>query len=149
MDREWPHGALAGNPVRACGHQRGRARCRAHRVHPARTRRHIHDGPTVDVGARDAAVRLSIPVDVFPSFKPPFTESRVLVSPAGEVWIPRAGRADAQWILIDVVGRDGQLRRQVRLPAGRQIVGFGTTARYIAARDEFDLYWLERVPLAR
>lgn len=88
-----------------------------------------------------------IPDDVFPRFKPPFTESRVLVSPAGDVWIPRAGAWDAPWTLVDVVGRDGTLRRHIRMPANTRVVGFGRAAVYVSVKDEFDLQTLERIPL--
>lgn len=99
-------------------------------------------------GSRDPAIRASIPDDVFPPYKPPFTVSRVLLSPAGELWIPRVGPWDATANVIDVVGRDGKLVRRVRLAANRRVVGFGASAVYVAARDDVDLQWLERVPLA-
>lgn len=97
----------------------------------------------------DAALRQRIPDDVFPPWKPPFVARRVLVSPGGDVWIPRTASRDAEWSVIDVVGRDGRLRRQIRIPVGRSVVGFGRSAVYVSAKDEYDLQWLERIPLAR
>jgi hypothetical protein len=97
----------------------------------------------------DAAVRRRIPDDVFPPRKPPFVAVRLLVSPEGEVWIPRTAAWDAESSVVDVVGRDGRLRRQIRLPANRRIVAFGRAAVYVAAIDDDDLEWLERVPLVR
>jgi hypothetical protein len=97
----------------------------------------------------DAAVRRRIPDDVFPPRKPPFVAVRLLVSPEGDVWIPRSAAWDAESSVVDVVGRDGRLRRQIRLPANRRIVAFGRAAVYVAAIDDDDLEWLERVPLVR
>jgi hypothetical protein len=97
--------------------------------------------------APDPELRRQIPDDVFPRFKPPFIERRVLVSPAGEVWIPRAGRWNATSDIIDIVDPESRLVRRVHLPTGHRVVGFGSRAIYLAARDEFDLQWLERIPL--
>jgi hypothetical protein len=106
-------------------------------------------GPTPATGRVpvDPELRSRIPDDVFPPYKPPFIESRVLIAPTGEVWIPRAAAWDATSTILDVVGRDGRLRSQVRVPANRRVVGFGRSAVYVAAKDEFDLQWLERFPL--
>lgn len=98
-------------------------------------------------GSRDPQIRRQIPDDVFPPYKPPFTESRVLVSPAGEVWIPRAAPWDAERTIVDVVGRDATLRRHVSIPANTRIIGFGPAAVYVAVTDENDLQWLERIAL--
>jgi hypothetical protein len=103
-------------------------------------------GPPETRPSREPAVRLRIPDDVFPPYKPPFTASRVLVSPAGDVWIPRAAAWNAEWRTVDVVGRDARLRRHVRVPAGTRIVGFGGAAVYVAVTDAYDLQWLERIP---
>jgi hypothetical protein len=101
-------------------------------------------GPPQARGTRDPQLRQRIPDDVFPPYKPPFTESRMLVSPAGEVWIPRAAPWDAEQTIVDVVGRDAILRRHVTVPANTRIVGFGRGAVYVAVTDEYDLQWLER-----
>jgi hypothetical protein len=95
----------------------------------------------------DPELRQRIPDEVFPPFKPPIVVSRVLVSPAGEVWIPRAGPWDAEWSIIDVVDRDGRPLRHIRLPARQRLVGFGRNTLYIAVTDDDDLQWLERIPL--
>lgn len=96
-------------------------------------------------GSRDPQLRQRIPDDVFPPYKPPFTESRVLVSPAGEVWIPRAAPWNAEQTIVDVAGRDAILRRHITIPANTRVVGFGRGAVYVAVTDEYDLQWLERI----
>jgi hypothetical protein len=102
-------------------------------------------GPPQARRSRDPQLRQSIPDDVFPPYKPPFTESRVLVSPAGEVWIPRAAPWNAEQTIVDVAGRDAILRRHVTVPANTRIVGFGRGTVYVAVTDEYDLQWLERI----
>lgn len=104
-------------------------------------------GPPQARGSRDPQIRRQIPDDVFPPFKPPFTESRVLVSPAGEVWIPRASPWNAERTIVDVVGRDAILRRHVSIPVNTRVVGFGRGVMFVAVTDEDDLQWLERIPL--
>jgi hypothetical protein len=45
---------------------------------------------------------------------------------------------------FDVFDGEGAKRGELRLPAGRQIVGFGDGTVYLARIDEDDLQWLER-----
>ncbi len=79
---------------------------------------------------------------------PPFRPDRARISPSGELWVQR-------WLhpgdgpLFDVFDGTGVKQGSVRLPRGRRIVGWGTTADgdpavYLVRADEFDLNWLER-----
>jgi len=79
---------------------------------------------------------------------PPFQPDRALVSPWGALWVER-------WLptgenpQLDVFDEDGVKLGTVALPAGRRLIGFGSTARgepalYLVRTDEFDLRWLER-----
>ncbi len=79
----------------------------------------------------------------WPHAKPPFVASGVRITPEGDAWVRRSVAAgDAP--IFDVFGADGQLKEQVTLPVGREVVGFGPAHVYVVLRDEFDLQWLER-----
>ncbi|MCZ6915629.1 MAG: hypothetical protein O7I93_02530 [Gemmatimonadetes bacterium] len=80
----------------------------------------------------------------FPDVKPPFQSTGTRVTPDGEVWVRRHQRHDAERPLYDVFDAGGELIKQVRLPAGRTIVGFGRGVVYAVSVDEDDLQWLER-----
>ena len=45
---------------------------------------------------------------------------------------------------FDVFDENGQKQGELKLPAGRQLVGFGDGTVYLARIDEDDLQWLER-----
>lgn len=83
------------------------------------------------------------PKDVdWAEFKPPFLN--VTVSPEGELWVLRSQPAGARGALYDVFDGRGEHIRQVRLPEGRRLVGFGKRALYAVYKDADDLEWLER-----
>ena len=79
----------------------------------------------------------------WPEVKPAFVAQGVWVTPEGDAWVQRSVPA-GEPAVIDVFGPDANLKRQVVLPAGRQIVGFGRGAVYLIETDEFGLQWLER-----
>jgi hypothetical protein len=84
------------------------------------------------------------PKDVdWAEYKPPFASS-VAVTPEGELWVPRSQPAGAKGPLYDVFDSRGGLVRQVRLPEGRRLVGFGRGTLYAVHKDADDLEWLER-----
>lgn len=78
----------------------------------------------------------------WPDTKPPFVANDVFVAPDGSTWIRRSVAAGDQ-PLFDVFDDRTNFVGQVVLPAGRRVVGFGRDVVYLAARDEFDLEWLE------
>ena len=80
----------------------------------------------------------------FPDYMPPFGTSAVRITPDGEVWVQRTQPSSEQRPLFDVFDESGNRVRQVRLPAGRELVGFGSRWVYAVAVDEDDLQWLER-----
>jgi hypothetical protein len=85
------------------------------------------------------------PKDVdWAEFKPPFTPGGVTVTPEGELWVPASQPAGAQGALYDVFDGRGERVRQVRLPEGRRLVGFGQGTLYAVHKDADDLEWLER-----
>ena len=51
--------------------------------------------------------------------------------------------------LFDVFDEQANLVGQVILPEQRRVVAFGRDVVYVAARDEFDLEWLEQYQLPR
>ncbi len=82
----------------------------------------------------------------WPKTKPPFPANAVWISPNGDAWVERympAGTPES----FDVFGPDGNLKGRVVLPAGRELVGFGTDSVFIVRRDEVDFQWLERYAL--
>jgi hypothetical protein len=85
------------------------------------------------------------PKDVdWAEFKPPFTPGGVTVTPEGELWVPASQPAGAKGALYDVFDGRGERVRQVRLPEGRRLVGFGQGTLYAVHKDADDLEWLER-----
>ena len=80
----------------------------------------------------------------FPDYKPPFPVSGVRATPDGQIWVQRYQRHDEDRALFDVFNERGELVKQVRLPAGRRLVGFGDGVLYAVMTDEDDLQWLER-----
>jgi hypothetical protein len=83
----------------------------------------------------------------WPTHKPAFETTGVYATPAGEIWVRRSQRAgDLPWVL-DVFDQRGRLVKQVTLPQGHRISGFGDGTMYTAHRDADDLEWLERFRL--
>ncbi len=80
----------------------------------------------------------------FPDYKPPFPVGGVRATPDGQIWVQRYQRHNEDRALFDVFGDRGELVKQVRLPAGRRLVGFGDGVLYAVMTDEDDLQWLER-----
>ena len=78
----------------------------------------------------------------WPEVKPPFPSDGLRMTPDGELWIGRYMRAgEAQ--SFDVFDESGRRVREVILPEGRRLVGFGNGTLTVYA-DEDDLQWLER-----
>ncbi len=79
----------------------------------------------------------------WPEYMPAFDAPRIRVDPNGMLWVRRYGKKDAE-VIFDLFDDNGALLKQVVLPPGREIVGFGHGVVYTTAADEFDLIWLER-----
>ncbi len=79
-----------------------------------------------------AGIELSYP---FAEEKPPFIAGAT--NPAGEAWLQRPRPLEDSIPVWDVIGRDGKLRRSVRLPRSGILAGFGREGRvYVLRRDE-------------
>ena len=79
----------------------------------------------------------------WPEYMPAFNAPRTRVGPNGNLWVRRYGKK-ADRVVFDLFDGSGNLVKQVVLPPGRDIVGFGAGVLYTTAADEFDLIWLER-----
>lgn len=79
----------------------------------------------------------------FPSHKPPFDNSSLIVDRSGRVWIQRnlPARRPPRY---DVFSADGTLLAIVTFPAGRRLVGFGSQGLYATATDDDGLQRVER-----
>jgi hypothetical protein len=98
-------------------------------------------GGSVSFGNQPARRR---PAAEFPE-RFPFADSRdVWVDREGLGWVGRHERQSEERALYDVFDDAGRRIARVRLPAGRQVVGFGIGALYAVRVDEVDLQWLER-----
>jgi len=83
------------------------------------------------------------PKDVdWAEFKPPFTTASV--TPDGELWVLASQPASAKGPLYDVFDSRGERVRQVRLPDGRRVVGFGNGTVYAVSVSGPKQYELER-----
>jgi hypothetical protein len=81
----------------------------------------------------------------WPATKPP-TTGVYLAGPDESVWIERSVAAH-QPRVYDVVGAQGQLVRQVVLPAGRRAIGIGVKGLYAKYQDDNGVSFLERYDL--
>jgi hypothetical protein len=79
----------------------------------------------------------------WPEFKPPFPREAVSVTPEGEAWV-RRHTAYGEPQTYDVFNASGERVKQVILPEGRTVVGFGRGTLYTFWMDEDELQWLER-----
>ena len=80
---------------------------------------------------------------VWPEAKPPFARGAATITPEGQLWVERNVEFGAPTV-FDVFDEKGQRIRQVTLPEGRTVVGFGQGTVYTVVMDEDDLQWLER-----
>ena len=81
----------------------------------------------------------------WPAFKPAFRDGTSQVAPDGSLWVQRYGAAEAP-LLYDVFDASGRLTRQVAMPKGARLVGFGARGIYVATTTEDELETLARYP---
>lgn len=86
------------------------------------------------------------PPSEWPDFLPPFLSGAVHFAADGDLWIERTVPA-GQPPVFDVLDRTASVTHQVRLPAGRRLLGFGRDALYLVLRDDVDLEYVERYPV--
>lgn len=79
----------------------------------------------------------------WPETKPAFPAESLQVAPDGNVWLRRYAPA-GQAPLYDVLDSSGNRLGSVRLPAGRNLEGFGDADVYLSRTDDLDFVWLER-----
>ena len=79
----------------------------------------------------------------WPDAKPAFASNGVRVTPEGDMWVQRHVTAGTP-VQFDVFDGAGNLKGRVLLPAGREIVGFGSGVVYAVRTDDLGLQWLER-----
>ena len=79
----------------------------------------------------------------WPEVKPAFQRGGVRATADGELWVRRYV-AHGEPELHDVFDSSGNRVRQVELPAGRRLLGFGNGVVYLVRTDEDDLQWIER-----
>ncbi len=84
----------------------------------------------------------------WPAVKPPFYAGPIPVDGLDRAWVRRHLSA-VERPVYDVFGADGRRLGSVRLPANRQVVGFGDGVFYAVAWDDFNLAYLERYSLPR
>jgi hypothetical protein len=89
------------------------------------------------------AIARSVQNNVFAETKPPFPAGGAWITTDGELWVQRSRRHD-QPPFFDVFDEYGVRIRQVTLPGGRRILGFGPGAVYTELADDDDLKWVER-----
>lgn len=82
----------------------------------------------------------------WPDRKPPFYGGPIPVDPRGRAWVRRHVKAGSP-VTYDLFDVGGHRVGVVTLNPGRRVVGFGKSAVYVVAFDEFDLAHLEKHPL--
>lgn len=89
------------------------------------------------------AVAEMVRTNEFAAVLPPFEPGGAWVGPGGTLWVERSTPA-ADAPELDVFDRQGRRTAQVALPAGREVVGFGTRTLYAVVADDVGLQTLER-----
>lgn len=79
----------------------------------------------------------------WPIVLPPFLQDALRFAPDGTLWVQRTVPAGAA-ARFDLIDGTGAVVRQVELPAGRRLVGFGPRTVYLARVDDDDVEHLER-----
>lgn len=79
----------------------------------------------------------------WPATLPPFTGTP-RITPEGDLWVQRSLPAAVTRPRFDVFDRGGRLVRQIELPEGRRLLGFGRAALYAIRTDADGLQWLEK-----
>jgi hypothetical protein len=86
----------------------------------------------------------------FPEFKPPFLEEYAgrgaIVAPDGGLWVSRVTASGEPFSLVDIFDGKGVRVRQVKLPAGTRVIGFGQSSVYLLRVDDDGLQWVQRHP---
>jgi hypothetical protein len=106
-------------------------------------RRDWEERPRSTMSLGGGGGRAAPPKDRFPDHLPPFEWREVYTTPEGGVWVRRVQPAGITQPLFDVFDTTGRRTRQVRLPMGRDVVGFGRGRMYATREDEDGLLWLE------
>ena len=75
------------------------------------------------------AMNLVSPADL-PDYKPPFLANSTRADRDGNLWVRIQGG-----YVYDVIDRKGELVDRVRIPANRQIVGFGPGTVFLSSRE--------------
>ncbi len=79
----------------------------------------------------------------FAEVKPPFVPGGAWTTPEGELWVERSMPFGAP-TTYDVFDERATRVRQVVLPEGRRLLGFGQGVLYTVVEDEDGLQWMER-----
>lgn len=83
----------------------------------------------------------------WPQYLPPFHQDALVAAPDGHLLVERTRSADRpNERFYDVVGRTGNVTRQLRMRANERIVGAGLHSVYVAVTDRDGLQQLRRHP---
>ena len=80
----------------------------------------------------------------FPDYLPYANDRDLWIDASGRGWVGRNLPAGESRATYDVFDASGRRIARVRLPEGREVVGFGARGLYAVRRDDVDLLWLER-----
>ena len=95
-----------------------------------------------------STVRPRYPEPSWPRYLPPFlSQYAATFTPEGRLWVERTTPVGDP-PTFDVFDGAGSRVRQIELPPGRRLLGFGRGTVYAVVRDEMDLEYLERYRLA-
>lgn len=89
------------------------------------------------------------PAAYYPDHYPFADPQDVWVDMEGRGWVGRHQHQSEERPLFDIFDRSGRRVARLRLPAGREVVGFGPGWLYAVRVDEVDLQWLERYDITR
>lgn len=88
--------------------------------------------------------KASFPDSLFPDVMPPFEVGGAMLSPGGDTWVMRTGRARETAARVDVLDGKGRLKGVVRLPPRSRLLALGREAVYLISSDDNGLQTLER-----
>jgi hypothetical protein len=85
-------------------------------------------------------------VPTWPAVLPPFPINALLAVPDGALAIERTAEASSPGRVYDIVDRTGHVVKRIRLLPNERLVGFGSHAAFVAAKDSDDIEWLRKHP---
>ncbi len=114
---------------------------RSKSIYP-RTSKRVRDYPPLQ-DLKPAYIEEMIANNEFAEVKPPFVPGGAWTTPEGELWVQRSVPSGSL-TTYDVFDDQATRVKQIVLPQGRLLLGFGRGVLYAVVEDEDGLQWVEK-----